>query len=196
MKVSGKTTTLDRLLESGRMLFWKYGFSKVSVEEICRGAGVSKMTFYRYFSSKTILAKQILERAVEEGITRFMGIMESDVPTEEKMRRIILMKMEGTADISREFIEDIYSSRGEELQHYMMQLTGKTAGMIVEAFRQAQEKGFFRKDFRPEMLIAMSMKMIDLLTEKKLNKLYSNANEMIVEMTRIITCGIGAGKEK
>ncbi len=178
------------------MLFWKYGFSKVSVEEICRGAGVSKMTFYRYFSSKTILAKQILERAVEEGITRFMGIMESDVPTEEKMRRIILMKMEGTADISREFIEDIYSSRGEELQHYMMQLTGKTAGMIVEAFRQAQEKGFFRKDFRPEMLIAMSMKMIDLLTDEHLNKLYSNANEMIVEMTRIITCGIGAGKEK
>ena len=196
MKVSGKTTTLDRLLESGRMLFWKYGFSKVSVEEICRGAGVSKMTFYRYFSSKTILSKQILERAVEEGITRFMGIMESDVPTEEKMRRIILMKMEGTADISREFIEDIYSSRGEELQHYMMQLTGKTAGMIVEAFRQAQEKGFFRKDFRPEMLIAMSMKMIDLLTDEHLNKLYSNANEMIVEMTRIITCGIGAGKEK
>ena len=106
------------------------------------------------------------------------------------------MKMEGTADISREFIEDIYSSRGEELQHYMMQLTGKTAGMIVEAFRQAQEKGFFRKDFRPEMLIAMSMKMIDLLTDEHLNKLYSNANEMIVEMTRIITCGIGAGKEK
>ena len=196
MKVSGKTTTLDRLLESGRMLFWKYGFSKVSVEEICRGAGVSKMTFYRYFSSKTILAKQILERAVEEGITRFMGIMESDVPIEEKMRRIILMKMEVKADISREFIEDIYSSRGEELQHYMMQLTGKTAGMIVEAFRQAQEKGFFRKDFRPEMLIAMSMKMIDLLTDEHLNKLYSNANEMIVEMTRIITCGIGAGKEK
>ena len=196
MKVSGKTTTLDRLLESGRMLFWKYGFSKVSVEEICRGAGVSKMTFYRYFSSKTILAKQILERAVEEGITRFMGIMESDVPIEEKMRRIILMKMEVKAAISREFIEDIYSSRGEELQHYMMQLTGKTAGMIVEAFRQAQEKGFFRKDFRPEMLIAMSMKMIDLLTDEHLNKLYSNANEMIVEMTRIITCGIGAGKEK
>ncbi|MDD5733464.1 MAG: hypothetical protein PHT64_06690, partial [Bacteroidales bacterium] len=90
---------------------------------------------------------------------------------------------------------DVYSSRGEELQQYMMQLTGKTAGMIVGAFRQAQEKGFFRKDFHPEMLIAMSMKMIDLLTDEHLNKLYSNANEMIVEMTRIMTCGIGAGKE-
>ncbi|MDD2290617.1 MAG: hypothetical protein PHT35_09160, partial [Bacteroidales bacterium] len=122
-------------------------------------------------------------------------IMDSDVSAQEKIRKLILLKTEGTADISREFIEDVYSSRGEELQQYMMQLTGKTAGMIVGAFRQAQEKGFFRKDFHPEMLIAMSMKMIDLLTDEHLNKLYSNANEMIVEMTRIMTCGIGAGKE-
>ena len=191
----GKKTTEIKLLEGGRMLFWKYGFRKVSVEEICQSAGVSKMTFYRYFESKTALAKRILDGAVEEGIARFSGIMDSEVSAEEKMRRIILLKTVGTADISREFIEDVYSSRGEELQQYMMQLTGKTAGMIVGAFRQAQEKGFFRKDFRPEMLIAMSMKMIDLLTDEHLNKLYSNANEMIVEMTRIMTCGIGAGKE-
>jgi hypothetical protein len=117
------------------------------------------------------------------------------VSAEEKMRRIILLKTEGTADISREFIEDIYSSRGEELQQYMMQLTGKTAGMIIETFRKAQEKGFFRKDFKPEMLIAMSMKMIDLLTDKHLNSIYSSANEMIVEMTRILTCGISAKNE-
>jgi len=196
MEVQGKKTTTDRLLEAGRMLFWKYGFRKVSVEEICQAAGVSKMTFYRNFENKTAFAKQILDQAVEEGITRFSTIMDSDVSAQEKIRKLILLKTEGTADISREFIEDVYSSRGEELQQYMMQLTGKTAGMIVGAFRQAQEKGFFRKDFRPEMLIAMSMKMIDLLTDEHLNKLYSNANEMIVEMTRIITCGIGAGKEK
>ncbi|HOG25922.1 MAG TPA: TetR/AcrR family transcriptional regulator [Bacteroidales bacterium] len=195
MEVQGKKTTTDRLLEAGRMLFWKYGFRKVSVEEICQAAGVSKMTFYRNFENKTAFAKQILDQAVEEGITRFSTIMDSDVSAQEKIRKLILLKTEGTADISREFIEDVYSSRGEELQQYMMQLTGKTAGMIVGAFRQAQEKGFFRKDFHPEMLIAMSMKMIDLLTDEHLNKLYSNANEMIVEMTRIMTCGIGAGKE-
>ncbi|MEJ1729933.1 TetR/AcrR family transcriptional regulator, partial [Escherichia coli] len=183
------------LLESGRMLFWKYGFRKVSVEEICQSAGVSKMTFYRYFESKTKFAKQILDHTVEEAMTRFQGIMDSDLSTEDKLHRIILMKMEGTANISREFIEDIYSSRGEELQQYMMQLTGKTAGMIIETFRKAQEKGFFRKDFKPEMLIAMSMKMRDLLTDEHLNSLYSNVNEMIVEITRILTCGIASGKE-
>ncbi len=65
----------------------------------------------------------------------------------------MLMKMEGTADIGREFIEDIYSREGSQLQEYMMELSGKTGILIMETFREGQEKGFFRKDFKPEMLM-------------------------------------------
>jgi len=191
-KQAGKNTE-TRLTDAGRTLFWKFGFTKVSVEEICQNAGVSKMTFYRYFENKTSLAKRILDIAAAEGMDRFRSIMNAEIPAEEKMRRMILMKMEGTADISREFIEDIYSQEGSALQKYMMQLTGKTGILIMETFREAQEKGFFRKDFKPEMLLAMSMKMIDLLTDKRLSSLYPNVNEMIGDITRIITCGIGTG---
>lgn len=189
-KQAGKNTE-TRLTEAGRSLFWKYGFTKVSVEEICQKAEVSKMTFYRYFENKTSLARHILDLAAAEGMDRFRSVMNAKIPAEEKLRRMMRMKIEGTTDISREFIEDIYSRDGSPLQEYMMDLTGKTGILIMEAFRDAQEKGFFRKDFKPEMLMAMSMKMIDLLTDKKLAPLYANVNEMITDMTRIITYGIG-----
>ncbi|MFA7089554.1 MAG: TetR/AcrR family transcriptional regulator [Bacteroidales bacterium] len=189
-KQAGKNTE-TKLTDAGRNLFWKFGFTKVSVEEICLQAGVSKMTFYRYFENKTALAKRILDIAAAEGMDRFRSIMNAEIPAEDKLRRMMFMKMEGTADISREFIEDIYSRDGSPLLEYMMDLTGKTGNLIMEAFRDAQEKGFFRKDFKPEMLLAMSMKMIDLLTDKKLSALYPNVNEMIGDITRIITCGIG-----
>ena len=192
MKQPVKKNTVTRLTEASRSLFWKFGFTKVTVEEICQRAGVSKMTFYRYFENKTALAKRVLDIAAAEGMERFRSIMNAKIPAEEKMRRMILMKMEGTADISREFIEDIYSREGSPLQEYMMELTGKTGSKIMETFRETQEKGFFRKDFKPEMLLAMSMKMIDLLTDKRLSALYPNVNEMIGDMTRIITCGVGA----
>ncbi|MDD2329749.1 MAG: TetR/AcrR family transcriptional regulator [Bacteroidales bacterium] len=195
MKQPVKKNTETKLTEAGRALFWKFGFTKVTVEEICHNAGVSKMTFYRYFENKTELAKRILDNAAAEGMERFRSLMNAKIPAEEKMRRMILMKMEGTADISREFIEDIYSREGSHLQEYMMELTGKTGGLIMETFREAQDKGFFRKDFKPEMLLAMSMKMIDLLTDKRLSALYPNVNEMIGDITRIITCGIGAGEK-
>ena len=45
------------ILNTARQLFWKHGIRRVSVEEVCREAGVSKMTFYRSFPNKIELAK-------------------------------------------------------------------------------------------------------------------------------------------
>lgn len=41
------------LIETAAQLFFKHGFKRVTVEEICRTAKVSKVTFYRYFAAKT-----------------------------------------------------------------------------------------------------------------------------------------------
>ena len=38
--------------KKGKELFWKYGTKRVTVEEICREAGVSKMTYYKFFKNK------------------------------------------------------------------------------------------------------------------------------------------------
>ncbi len=67
MKQPVKKNTETKLTEAGRSLFWKFGFTKVTVEEICQSAGVSKMTFYRYFENKTELAKRILDIAAARG---------------------------------------------------------------------------------------------------------------------------------
>jgi AcrR family transcriptional regulator len=65
----------DKLFKAGRKLFWKYGFRRVSVDEICREAGVSKMTFYRAFEDKQDLAKTIFRKVAEEGVKQFIEIL-------------------------------------------------------------------------------------------------------------------------
>ena len=57
----GKSTTREEIVEAGRQLFFRYGLKKVTVTEICTGAGVSKMTFYKYFPNKQALAKTIMD---------------------------------------------------------------------------------------------------------------------------------------
>ena len=42
----------DRLMEKSKELFWKYGYNGVSVDQIAKEAGISKMTIYKHFSSK------------------------------------------------------------------------------------------------------------------------------------------------
>ncbi|MBN1927463.1 MAG: helix-turn-helix transcriptional regulator, partial [Prolixibacteraceae bacterium] len=54
-----ETDRANQILQSAKKLFWKYGIRKVSIDEICREAGVSRMTFYRLFKNKIELAKVV-----------------------------------------------------------------------------------------------------------------------------------------
>lgn len=178
------------LIETGHELFWKFGFRRVSVEEICKKAGISKMTFYRYFDNKTELAKQVLKRVVDEGSVKFREILTDDDSISGKMHRIIRLKMEGTNDISREFVEDVYNDKGSEIQQFMMKLTADTWMGVIEEFRDAQKRGIFRQDFKPEILLAMSRGITEMVANPQLNALYSSTQEMIVEIVNLMTYGI------
>ena len=47
-----KNIKYNQILTKGKELFWKYGIKRVAIEEICKQAHVSKMTFYKYFKNK------------------------------------------------------------------------------------------------------------------------------------------------
>jgi AcrR family transcriptional regulator len=52
---SKRERTLARLLEAGLDLFERQGYDATTVAEIARAAGVTEMTFYRYFATKESL---------------------------------------------------------------------------------------------------------------------------------------------
>lgn len=182
----------EALLNTGRRLFWKYGFRRVTVNEICKEADVSKMTFYRCFENKTDLAKTIFDKVVKEGIDKFNVIIKSDISASEKMKKIIQMKIEGTDDISREFLMDFYSSSDTGLKEYVEEVTRNSWKEIIEGFRYAQQKGWFRKDFRPEFLFHISQKLVPICTDEELLKLYNSPQDLILEFANFFAYGISS----
>ena len=97
------------LIAAGKDLFRRFGFKRVSIEDLCKKAVVSKMTFYRLFSNKTDLAKRLLDSILEDSICNFREVMDAHFTADERMRRIVALKMEGTREISREIIEEVFS---------------------------------------------------------------------------------------
>ncbi len=97
------------LTRTAKALFWKYGIRRVSIKEICDEAGVSKMTFYRYFTNKTELVKEIMDNIFGESMHNYKNIMAEDVPYIEKVRKMLLLKFEKTQAISHEFVKDIFN---------------------------------------------------------------------------------------
>ncbi|HKK43344.1 MAG TPA: TetR/AcrR family transcriptional regulator [Bacteroidales bacterium] len=184
----------DLLLEAGRRLFWKYGIRRVTTDEICREAGVSRMTFYRCFDNKTHLVKTIYSNLVEDTLARFFDIIRSGEASSERMKKLLMLKMESTENLSREFLVDLYDSPGSELHQFVEKTNRRIWGEMIEGFRYAQENGMFRKSFNPEFLMIISQKLATIMTDKELLQLYDNPQDLIMEFLNLITYGIAPEK--
>jgi AcrR family transcriptional regulator len=190
MKAKIENKKYKSLLETGKKLFWKHGFRRVTIDELCREAGVSKMTFYKWFDNKTEFAKTIFSNEVQHAISEFRKLMTEQMPPADRLKAIITMKLKGTNDISREFLTDFYSSGDTSLRSFVNDLTSKSWNEILSSFRMAQEKGWFRKDFKPEFILYLTQQLIPMFTDENLLKLYDNPQDLILEFTNFFTYGI------
>lgn len=189
-----KISTQVKIMDAGRDLFWKHGFRRVSIDEICNQASISKMTFYRYFPNKTELAKAVYNRVLAEGYEKFRTIMNDDSSPEEKIHQFLLLKMEGTNELSQDFVTDFYSSKETGLKEYVQTKISEMWKDIIGDIREAQQKGIFREDFNPEMFYFAWQKFTDILEDKNIQKLYNNTQDMVMDLIKLLTYGIAPNK--
>jgi AcrR family transcriptional regulator len=185
-----KSKKYGNIITTARELFWKHGFRRVTIREICEKAGVSKMTFYKFFPNKIELAKTVFEHEVEKGMNRFSQLMDENISGEEMLKEIILLKVEGTNDISHEFMEDFYMDNEPKLKNFVEEKTKDAWTRLMREWTRAQEKGIFRKDFKPEFLFRVSNKIQELLKDEELAAMYDSTQDFILEFTRFIAYGI------
>ncbi len=179
------------LLDTARELFWKYGFRRVSIEEICSKAGTSKMTFYRFFENKIEIAKAVYEREISRSQKAFKNLLETtELTTADKIRKMIQMKIDGTHDISKEFLQDFYTNTDIGLKEYIETETWKAWKNVVDDFKEAQKKGIFRNDFKPELFFLMAQNVFQILNDKSVTELYNSPTELIMDVTNLMVYGI------
>jgi AcrR family transcriptional regulator len=178
------------ILEVSRKLFWKHGIRRVSVDEICREAGTSKMTFYRFFPNKIELAKTVIDRFYDEGIIRFRNIIKEDLPFSEKMQKMIRMKVEGSNDISNEFIQDLLHGNNDELSKFFEQKLKFIYSELIKEFKKGQEIGWIRKDLNVEFMFYYFQKTAEIMADNETMAQFSSPQEMILEMANLMIYGI------
>jgi AcrR family transcriptional regulator len=187
---------LTAILDAAKTLFWKHGMKKVSVEEICSVAGVSKMTFYKHYSNKTQLALDILKRFYNDAMVRYRDIMDSELTYPEKIEKSIELKLENARNLSRDFIDEIYRNGEPEILSYMHQMVTESLGVFMDDFRYYQQKGDIRKDIRPEFMLYMLNKMTELTADDQFIRLFSDPADMVRVISDFYFYGIMPRSEK
>jgi Transcriptional regulator len=191
-KQSGK---FEAIVSAARSLFWKHGIRRVTIEEICQDAGVSKMTCYKYFSNKTAIAKYLIEDMFESGIKAYKEIYHSDISYEEKVKKMLDLKMSNSHEMSQELLDDIYKNQDEELSETIETIKKRMIGIYLDDIREAQKIGEIRDDVKPEFMLYFLNNLTEMLTDQRLVSIYSNPQQMISEVMTFFFYGIMPRKD-
>lgn len=163
-----------KLVEAGKTLFYKYGYRKVTVEEICKSAGISKMTFYRYFENKIDLVKFIMTEIASEGWSKYLEIKNLNIPFEEKIRATIQMKFDTTEQYSDDLLRDVYDDKDSGLMDLLQRLSSEMMIQVMEDYRIAQKEGHIRKDLNLNFIPWFLNQINNLVNDPGLLELYEN----------------------
>jgi AcrR family transcriptional regulator len=190
MKEEKGNIKFQQIIHSAKDLFWRFGMRRVTVEEICRGANVSKMTFYKYFDNKIELAKYIYSQVISVAEDEYREIMEKKIPFSEKIKLTMQLKMKGTQDLSQEFINELLQNVYPEMTAFYHQKVKESLQRVLDDYTLAQKNGEIRPDIKPEFILFFLNHMLELVTDKKLVSLYENPQQMISELMNFFFYGI------
>ena len=180
----------EQILKTGKDLFWKYGFKRVTIEEVCKEAGVSKMTYYKFFPNKIELVKVLMNDILHVSMDRYKLIMASDIPYPEKVVALIHLKKDQIEHMSSEFFKDYVQSDDPELISYLQQLSGESMQMFTDDFRKAQENGDIRKDLKIEFIMYIMNHLVEMAGNDALINMYEEPQDLVMEITNFLFYGI------
>lgn len=163
---------------------------RVSIEEICLEAGVSKMTFYKNFQNKTALALFILRKHYKDSMAEYRKIMDSNLSYPRKIEQGIELKLRNAQNLSQEFVNELYKNGDPEVMDFMHQMVKESLDAFMTDFKMYQQKGEIRGDVRPEFMLYMLNKMVDMTTDENFIRLFQNPSDMVRSISSFYFYGI------
>jgi AcrR family transcriptional regulator len=143
---------IHSIQEATMRVIARKGMAAATMQEIAEEAGVAKGTLYLYFRDRDELVEKTFDGAMKQLQERIGASLHGDLPFEEKLRKILLAKLEFFRD-NREFFRLYMSLRipeGSAAQQRRQKRTCQPqyrarTEELVEVLREAMEKGELRQ---------------------------------------------------
>jgi AcrR family transcriptional regulator len=92
-EISTKLDVKDAILDATDVLLARYGYRKMTVEDIAMEAGIGKGTVYLHFSSKEEVVLSHIDRIVDRLKQRMWTISRLDTSAAERLRQMLLTRV-------------------------------------------------------------------------------------------------------
>ena len=161
-----RTNSKQKIVQAAEALFKRHGIDRVTVEEISEMAGLSKVTFYKYFDNKLAVVSHILESAFITGQQKFDAILAKDSSFKHQVRELVNFKMMQTRQFSDEFINDLMT--GPHFRERVKEMAQIQNQRFLKLFEQGQARGDIRPDLPIPFLLHYLSQLESLFTSEDL----------------------------
>lgn len=97
----------EAILEATNRLLARYGYRKMTMDDLAREVGIGKGTLYLYFSSKEEIALSHIDHIVERLKEQLITIARDDAPVAERLREMLVTRVLFRFDSVQHYTESL-----------------------------------------------------------------------------------------
>ena len=127
----------NKIMQAALELFKKFGFKRVSIEEVAEKAEVSKVTLYKYFTNKHTLIRKCLLVSFRNKAKEIKNQIDSGVGLQSKLESLMRSKLDMVQSFSGEMMQELLNFDPE----FIEQLLAIRREAIIESFIPILEEG-------------------------------------------------------
>lgn len=191
---SDSSETQNRIIEAAAQLLKAHGVRRVSVEDICKKADLSKVTFYKYFEDKIEIGKIVLENTFQKTLSRSEKILNSDFSFQEKFQLILESNDLYRQDLGEPFLEDLLHDVDPELTQKLAEIAQRAQKINEKFIKQGQTSGVLSKKFSIDFILFVAEQLNGIAKKPELSQIVPNTLDKMHLLNEFFFFGISENK--
>lgn len=183
-------TKKEKIEYVARELFLKHGFKKVTIDEICKKAHVSRKTYYTFYDNKIALVLFVINDISSDTIRKFKTVIEGEGTFAEKMEQALELKYEFSKTITMEFVADFFDPGAVEILEYWQKMMLESMSLLTEFLKEGQRTGEMNPDLNLDYVMWYFQKLSEVIKSPEIAGMFANAEEMTKQISKTMIYGI------
>ena len=140
------------IIDAARKRFGRYGFSKVTMDEIASDVELGKASLYYYFPTKESIFNQVISEEQNELANEIETIISKNIPSSEKLMEYVKVRInffQKLVNLGTLSVHSFYDSKSI-YKKLFSEFEAKEFGFMQTILNEGIKKGEFRKDLDKE----------------------------------------------
>ena len=136
----------ELILDAADRLLARYGYRKMTVDDLAQEAGIGKGTIYLHFAGKEEVALSRIDRVIDQLRGRLRALANSTEPAPERVRRMLLERVLFRFDSVQHYTEsldDIFASIRAGLLARRERHFAEEAAVFAEVLKEGRRASVF-----------------------------------------------------